>query len=107
MPGSISVGAHGRRVRVCQPWGRNSVLGLAVPKVETLGHPGHPSPLSDAVVKFSYNFLSPLNDLLTFVFFVCLSLLTTPEKSYAIFVLCMYSRSLQKVFVYLSFNIER
>ena len=24
---------------------------LAVPKVETPGHPGHPPPLSDAVVK--------------------------------------------------------
>ena len=89
VPGSIGVGAHGWRARVCQPWGRNSVLGLAVPKVETLGHPGHPSPLSDAVVKCSYNFLSPLNDLLTFVFFVWLSLLTTPEKSLAIFVLCI------------------
>ena len=25
VPGSIGVGAHGWRVRVCQPWGRNSV----------------------------------------------------------------------------------
>ena len=41
MPGSIGVGAHGWRARVCQPWGRNC-LGLAVPKVEAPGHPGHP-----------------------------------------------------------------
>ena len=106
VPGPIGVGAHGWRARVCQPWGRNSVLGLAVPKVETLGHPWHPPPLSDAVVKFSYNVLSPLNDLLTLLFSVCLSLLITPERSLAIFVLCMYSSSLQKVFVYLSFNVE-
>ena len=55
VPGSIGVGAHGWRALVCQPWGRNSVYGLAVPKVEALGHPGHPPPLSDTVVKFSLN----------------------------------------------------
>ena len=41
LTGSIGVGAHGWRARVCQPWGRNC-LGLAVPKVEAPGHPGHP-----------------------------------------------------------------
>ena len=41
VPGSIGVGAHGWRARVCQPWGRNC-LGLAVPKVEAPGHSGHP-----------------------------------------------------------------
>ena len=40
-----SLGSHGWRVRVCQPWGRNSVQGLAVPKVEVPGHPEHPPPL--------------------------------------------------------------
>ena len=51
VPGAIGMGAHGWRARVCQPWGRNSVQGLAVPKVEAPGHPGHPPPLSNAVVK--------------------------------------------------------
>ena len=50
MPGSIGVGAHGWRSQVCQPWGRNSVSGLVVPKVEAPGHPEHPLLLSDAVV---------------------------------------------------------
>ena len=44
--------AHGWRARVCHSSGRNSVWGMAVPKVESPGHPGHPPPLSDAVVKW-------------------------------------------------------
>ena len=41
VPGSIGVRAHGWRVWVCQPWGRNS---------EAPGHPGHLPPLSEAAV---------------------------------------------------------
>ena len=47
------LGAHGWRARVCQPWRCNSVKGLAVPRVETPGHPEHPPLLSDAVVNYS------------------------------------------------------
>ena len=61
VPGSIGLGAHGWSALVCQLWGRNSVYGLAVPKVEALGHPGHPPPLSDTVVKFSLNGRSVIN----------------------------------------------
>ena len=51
VPGSVSVGVNGKRARVYYPRVRIFVLGLALPKVEALRHPGHPSPLSDAVVK--------------------------------------------------------
>ena len=34
--------------------GRNSVSGLAVPKVEAPEHPGHPPSLSDAVVNLLF-----------------------------------------------------
>ena len=55
VPGSIGMGAHGWRAWVCQPWGRNSVWGLAVPKVEAPGHLGHPPPPSDTVVNAKYD----------------------------------------------------
>ena len=58
VPGSIGVGAQGWRVRVCQPWGHNFFYGLAVPKVEAPGHPGHPPPLSNAVVNHLWNNLT-------------------------------------------------
>ena len=38
------------KAQVYPPWGRNSVQGLALPKVEARGYPGHPPLLSDTVV---------------------------------------------------------
>ena len=55
MPGSIGVGALGWKARAYQPWGRSSILGLALPKVEVPGQVGHPPPLSDAVVNSVYS----------------------------------------------------
>ena len=51
-----------------------------MPKVEALGHPGCPPPLGDAVVKFSSKVLSPVNDLLTFLFFGLLVSLNYSRK---------------------------
>ena len=42
--------SNGWKARVYQPWGRNSVQLLALPKVEASGHLGHPPPLNVAVV---------------------------------------------------------
>ena len=50
VPGSIGVGAHGWKAQVYQPWGCNSVYGLALSKVEARGHPGHPPPVSRVAV---------------------------------------------------------
>jgi len=50
VPGFIGVGAHGWKAQVYQPWGHNSVWGLALPKGEGPGHPWPSAPLSDAVV---------------------------------------------------------
>ena len=46
VPGSVGMGAHGWEVQIYQPWGCNSIKGLALPKVEAPGQPRHPPPLS-------------------------------------------------------------
>ena len=46
-------------VQIYQPWGYNSVQGLAVPIVEAPGHPRQPPPLSDALVKQPFCELPP------------------------------------------------
>ena len=55
-------GGHGWRAWVCQPWRHNSVWGLAVPKVEAPGYPGHPPPLSDPVVNNYQNYCNVMCD---------------------------------------------
>ena len=42
---------------VYQPWGRNSVQGLALPTAQAPGHPQHPPPLSNAVINVRIEFI--------------------------------------------------
>ena len=65
-----------------------SLQGLAVPNVEAPGHPGHPPPLSDAVVNpsyvFSVNKKDFINDSTTFrkLYNLILTLQLYIKKSY-------------------------